>query len=45
LPARAAEVVAVSLLAAIVIAALAAPVLRAPSERVFGMEIVTIPSP
>lgn len=34
------EVVAVSALAAIVIAAIAAPVLRAPSERIFGMELV-----
>jgi hypothetical protein len=37
---RVAEVVAVSALAAIVTVIVAAPVLRAPSERVFGMEIV-----
>jgi hypothetical protein len=37
---RVAEVVAVSVLATIVTAAIAAPVLRAPSERLFGMEIV-----
>jgi hypothetical protein len=37
---RVAEVAAVSALAAIVTLAIAAPVLRAPSERVFGMEIV-----
>ena len=40
MPGRAAEVAAVSALAAIVTAAMAAMVLRAPSERVFGMEIV-----
>ncbi|MBA3297184.1 MAG: hypothetical protein H0U19_09625, partial [Acidobacteria bacterium] len=37
---RAAEVLAISALAVIVTAAMAAPVLRAPSDRVFGMEIV-----
>ena len=37
---RVADVVAVSALAAIVTAMLAAPVLRAPAQRVFGMEIV-----
>ena len=37
---RAAEVVAVAALATIVTVAIALPVLRAPSERVFGMEIV-----
>jgi hypothetical protein len=37
---RVAEVVTVATLAAIVTVALAAPVLRAPSERIFGMEIV-----
>jgi hypothetical protein len=37
---RIAEVVAVSALAAIVTVVIGAPVLRAPSERVFGMEIV-----
>src|SRR6185436_6768448 len=37
---RLAEAAAVSVLATIVTAAIAAPVLRAPSERVFGMEIV-----
>lgn len=37
---RVAEVFAVSALAAIVTAAIATPVLLAPSERVFGMEIV-----
>ena len=37
---RIAEVAAVSALAAIVTVAIAAPVLRAPSERVFGMAIV-----
>jgi hypothetical protein len=37
---RVAEIVAVSALAAIVTAVMAAPVLRAPSERLFGMEIV-----
>jgi hypothetical protein len=40
LPGRVAEVVAVSALATIVTAVIAAPVLRAPSERLFGMEIV-----
>jgi hypothetical protein len=40
LRARAAEVAAISALAAIVTVAMAAPVLRAPSDRVFGMEIV-----
>jgi hypothetical protein len=40
LPGRVAEVVVVSALATIVTAAIAAPVLRAPSERLFGMEIV-----
>jgi hypothetical protein len=39
-PGRVAEVVAVSALAMIVTVAIAAPVLRSPSERVFGMEIV-----
>src|SRR5687767_10242200 len=37
---RLAEVLAVSALATVVTVAIAAPVLRAPSERVFGMEIV-----
>jgi len=37
---RLAEVLAVSAAAGIVTVAIAAPVLRAPSERVFGMEIV-----
>jgi hypothetical protein len=37
---RVAEVVAVSALASIVTVVIALPVLRAPSERVFGMEIV-----
>jgi hypothetical protein len=37
---RVAEFVAVSVFATIVTAAIAAPVLRAPSERLFGMEIV-----
>jgi hypothetical protein len=37
---RVAEVLAVSAVAAIVTVVIAAPVLRAPSERVFGMEIV-----
>jgi hypothetical protein len=37
---RIAEVAAVSALAIVVTVAIAAPVLRAPSERVFGMEIV-----
>ena len=40
MPGRVAEVVAVSALATIVTMAIAAPVLRSPSERVFGMEIV-----
>jgi hypothetical protein len=40
LPGRVAEVAAVLAVAAIVTLAIAAPVLRAPSERVFGMEIV-----
>ena len=40
MPGRVAEVVAVSALATIVTVAIAAPVLRSPSERVFGMEIV-----
>jgi hypothetical protein len=40
LPARAAEVAAVALLATVVAAVISAPVLRAPSERLFGMEIV-----
>jgi hypothetical protein len=40
LPGRVAEVAAVSALAVIVTVAIAAPVLRAPSERIFGMEIV-----
>jgi len=38
--ARVAEVVAVSALATLVTVAIAAPVLRAPAERVFGMAIV-----
>ena len=37
---RVAETVAVSVLATIVTVAIAAPILRAPTERVFGMEIV-----
>jgi hypothetical protein len=37
---RVADVVAVSALATIVTAVIAAPVLRSPAERVFGMEIV-----
>src|SRR5688500_14716765 len=37
---RLAEVLVVSALATVVTVAIAAPVLRAPSERVFGMEIV-----
>jgi hypothetical protein len=37
---RLAEAAVISVLATIVTAAIAAPVLRAPSERVFGMEIV-----
>ncbi len=37
---RVADAVAVSILAAIVTAVMAAPVLRAPSERLFGREIV-----
>jgi len=40
LPGRVAEVAAVAAVAVIVTMAIAAPVLRAPSERVFGMEIV-----
>ncbi len=40
MPGRVADVAAVSALAAVVIVAIAAPVLRAPSERVFGTEIV-----
>jgi hypothetical protein len=40
LPGRIADVATVSALAAVVIVTIAAPVLRAPSERVFGMEIV-----
>jgi hypothetical protein len=40
LPGRLAEIVAIVALATIVTAAIASPVLRAPSERVFGMEIV-----
>jgi len=40
LPGRVAEVVAVSALATIVTVVIAAAVLRSPSERVFGMEIV-----
>jgi hypothetical protein len=40
LPGRVADVVAVSALATIVTVLIAAPVLRSPSERVFGMEIV-----
>jgi hypothetical protein len=40
LPRRVVEVVAVSALSAIVTLAIAAPILRAPSERVFGMAIV-----
>src|SRR3984893_4590495 len=40
LPGRLAEIVAVSALATICTGVIAAPVLRAPSERVFGMEIV-----
>jgi hypothetical protein len=40
LPGRVAEVAAVSVLATIVTVAIAAPVLRSPSERMFGMEIV-----
>jgi hypothetical protein len=40
LPGRVAELAAVSALAAIITVVIAAPVLRAPSERVFGMEIV-----
>jgi hypothetical protein len=40
LPGRVAEVAAVSAIAVIVTVAMAAPVLRAPSERLFGMEIV-----
>ena len=40
MPGRVAEVAAVSALAVILTVTMAAPVLRAPSERVFGMEIV-----
>ena len=40
MPGRVAEVAAVFALAVIVTAAIAAPVLRSPSERLFGMEIV-----
>ena len=40
MPGRIAEVAAVSALAVIVTAAIAGPVLRAPSERLFGMAIV-----
>ncbi len=40
MPGRIAEVAAVSALATIVTVVIAAPVLRAPSERVFGMAIV-----
>jgi hypothetical protein len=40
LPGRVAEVAAVLTLALVVTLAIAAPVLRAPSDRVFGMEIV-----
>ncbi len=40
MPGRVAEVVAVFALATIVTVVIAAPVLRAPSERMFGMEIV-----
>jgi hypothetical protein len=40
MPGRVADLVAVAALATIVTLAIAAPVLRAPSERVFGMEIV-----
>jgi hypothetical protein len=40
LPGRVAEVAAVLALAVIVTVAIASPVLRAPSDRVFGMEIV-----
>jgi hypothetical protein len=40
LPGRLAEVVAISALATVLTVAIAAPVLRAPAERVFGMEIV-----
>ena len=40
MPGRITEVAAVSALATIIIVMVAAPVLRAPSERVFGMEIV-----
>lgn len=39
-PARVAEVLAVSVLATVVTVVIAAPVLRAPSDRLFGMEIV-----
>src|SRR6186997_3685395 len=40
MPGRAAEVAAVSALALVLTLAVAAPVLRAPSERIFGMELV-----
>ena len=40
MPVRVAEVAAISALAVIITVAIAAPVLRAPSERIFGMEIV-----
>jgi hypothetical protein len=40
MPGRAAEVAAVSALAFVLTLAVAAPVLRAPSERIFGMELV-----
>jgi hypothetical protein len=40
LPGRVAEVIAVSALATVVTVVIAAPVLLAPSERMFGMEIV-----
>ena len=40
MPGRIAEVVAIVALALIVTLAMAIPVLHAPSERVFGMEIV-----
>ena len=40
MPGRLAEVAVVSALALVVTVAMAVPVLRAPSERVFGMEIV-----
>jgi hypothetical protein len=40
LPRSVAEAIAIGALATIVTAAIAAPVLRAPSQRVFGMELV-----